>query len=257
MNNQIVNRLFNKIALDNIDFQKHIIRKFCTREIDFNKWESDFKDDVAKFDQYIRENYPSDIVLQNTLPQYKSRLSTSLYRYGRSNRFAYIVSYEEDKRKYWEQQYHKLRYEIISAVLKSIADVVNSKKISKSTGKTQPADVYLDVGYEKNDLEKYFENLREYCMISKESSKEDFMYYFIGDGQKPQKKIQWVHQLKYLALFIWLLYGDRECDWKTVEQIFTSKHNLKYLKNILYNQKNKKNQDDYDFIRNKILNHKS
>ena len=56
MDNRILNRLFNKIAFDNPDFQKSIIRKLCTRELDFNKWKSDFKDDFAKFDQYIREN---------------------------------------------------------------------------------------------------------------------------------------------------------------------------------------------------------
>ena len=101
MDNRIISRLFNKIAFNNPDFQKRIIRKLCTHEIDFNKWESDFKDDVVRFDLYIRENYPSNIILQNTLPQHKSRLAKSLYRYSKSNRFAYPVSYEEDKRKYW------------------------------------------------------------------------------------------------------------------------------------------------------------
>lgn len=257
MDNRILNRLFNKIAFDNPDFQKSIIRKLCTRELDFNKWKSDFKDDFAKFDQYIRENYPSDIALQNTLPHYKERLSRSLYNYSRSNRFAYTVSYEEDKRKFWEQQYHKLRYEIISAVLKSITDVVNSKKISKSASKSQPTDSYLYIGCSKNDIERYFDNLRENYMISKESSKDDFIYYFTGDGQKPNKKIQWVNQLKFLAIFISELYGSRDCEWKIVEQIFESKYNLKYLKNILYNQRNKKSSKDYDFVREQILNKKT
>ena len=257
MNNRIINRLFNKIAFDNPDSQNSIIRKLCIREIDFNKWESDFKDDVVRFEQYIRENYPSDIVLQNTLPQHKNRLAQSLYRYSKSNRFAYPVSYEENVRKYWEQRYHKLRYEMISAVLKCITNVVDSKKTSKSTSNTQPTDVYLELGCKKNDLEKYFENLRENYMISKESNKEDFMYYFTGEGEKPQKRIQWVNQLKYLAIFIWLLYDGRPCEWKVVEKIFESKRNLKYLKNILYNQKNKTSKKDYDFIRAKILNHNS
>lgn len=256
MNNKIVNRLFSKIAFDNLDYQKHIIRKLCTYELDFNKWKSDFNEDVTRFDQYIREHYPADIVLQSTLPQYKSRLSTSLYRYSRSNRFAYSVSYEEDKRKYWEQQYHKHRYEIISVVLKSITDVVNSKKISKSASKSQPTDSYLYIGCSKNDIERYFDNLRENYMISKESSKDDFIYYFTGDGQKPNKKIQWVNQLKFLAIFISELYGSRDCEWKIVEQIFESKYNLKYLNNILYNQRNKKSSKDYDFVREQILNKK-
>ena len=70
------------------------------------------------------------------------------------------------------------------------------------------------------DIGKLYDSLTDEGYIDRQTTKDDFIFYFSGIGNYPSKKIKWKGKKIILALLIAKLHTGLSTDWKTTEAIF-------------------------------------
>lgn len=69
-------------------------------------------------------------------------------------------------------------------------------------------------------IDKLYDCLSAEGYIDGQTSKDDFIFYFSGNGNYPTKKIKWKGKKVLLAILIAKLHTGFSTDWKTTEAIF-------------------------------------
>lgn len=70
------------------------------------------------------------------------------------------------------------------------------------------------------DVGKLYDSLSDEGYIDRQTTKDDFIFYFSGKGNYPSKKLKWRGKKIILALLIAKLHTGHSTDWKTTEAIF-------------------------------------
>lgn len=145
-------------------------------------------------------------------------------------------------------EYHKVRYRELSLAIKHTNDLLakNGLRLVDNPHPTKGVVEALPYfeglkDYTREQLEDMYEGLIDEEFLSRDTSIEDFLYYFTGEGNKPSIKLRWMGKQGKLALFIDYFF-DVKNKWKRAEQIFM---NVEYdkLKNSLNSEKQNGRKD--------------
>lgn len=146
---------------------------------------------------------------------YIDRFKTSLDNYEKSGWFENQFDINTEKRKFLEQKYHETRRKEIALAYKYLVSILNKEVDSDIKEESHYQDIYsID---QLEIIRKYLINNK---YLHKDTSTEDFVYYFSGKGDKPQKPLQWIGYKIDAAFFIDTFYNKETKKWKKAQQVF-------------------------------------
>lgn len=208
------------------------------------------------------DNYVMDLCLNGG--NFKS-LRAVIYRLGEQ-----IHYYNEDETvypngtpQYYRAERDKIRYSEILLAVKHTESFMRENGFEFSFGcsdgvkKVEPKIVPhyfngLD-NYTKEQLADIYNGLKEKGYLSINTTEDEFMYYFSGEGNKPSRKLKWIGKKGKLALFIWHFF-DCNNKWIITEEVFEEQCRTK-LKNSLNTEFQNGRKKYFKEFENKYLKH--
>ena len=90
-------------------------------------------------------------------------------------------------------------------------------------------------GYSVETMTAVFEYLISNRYLDAHTSKEDFIYYFTGEGEIPTNRLKWRTNKVETAIFIETLFGEAKKKWDITSYIFDEKNNYANIYSRKYN----------------------
>ena len=180
---------------------------------------------------------------------YENEFKQSIENYKTSRWFNDDFGKEEKSPDYYARKYHEIRKRQIELILKYIEKVKNPN----STNPIGSAEASVDnrPPYFKGGTVEEMTMLFDYLVTNRyllETSKENFIYYFTGEGEPPTSCLQWNMDKKKntLSILIATMFKGEKDFWDKAERIF----GVKGLKGSYYGWVNQGNKthEIIDFI---------
>lgn len=214
-------------AIYTYDKGQSVINALRYRKMTFNHWaESMFKKrkdcEACIFTCFLEnDKFKEQLVI------YENRFKKSLSGYARSNRFSVEYDIKKNPRKFLEQKYHEVRKRQIELILEYIEKVktpegTNPIVSTKASVDNRPPHFE---GYSSEVMTDVFEYLIDKRYLDTQTSKEDFLYYFTGEGEIPTNRLKWRTNKVETAIFIETLFGEAKKKWDITSYIFDEKNN--------------------------------
>lgn len=191
------------------------INAMCDGKLDIEEWGRVLAYKRKGFEACVFSCYIENKRFVDGVRLYYNKFKKTLANYEKSNWFDSDYDINQDRRKYFEQQYHIIRRKEITLACEYLEPLLN-----------RPSDKELDdlfhynLGYTKEQFKSIYDFLINGKYLESTSTFEDFVYYFSGNGNKPQHGLEWKDKKVNLALFIEVLCRDEDKRWLKAEQIF-------------------------------------
>lgn len=153
---------------------------------------------------------------------YENIFKETIERYKTSHWFNEDFGKEEKTLEYYARKYHEIRKRQIELVLKFIEKVKNPR----ITNPTVSSELCVEnvtphfEGYSVETMTAVFEYLISNRYLDAHTSKEDFIYYFTGEGEIPTNRLKWCAKKVYSTIFIETLFGEVKNKWDITSYIF-------------------------------------
>ena len=168
---------------------------------------------------------------------YENEFKQSIERYKTSHWFDDDFGKEEKSHDYYARKYHEIRKRQIELILKYIEKVKNPN----STNPIGLAEASVDnrpphfEGRTVEKMTKVFEYLISKGHLDGNTVKEDFIYYFTGEGEIPTVKLKWRTAKINTAIFIETLFGEVQKKWHITSYIFDEANTYANIYSRKYN----------------------
>ena len=145
---------------------------------------------------------------------YFDRLKTSVDNYEKSHWFNKQYDINTQKREFFEQKYHEVRRKEITIAYNYLYTLLQKNNNPSDGG------VHYNDNYTLEQLSKIFDHLISNQYLDGGTPKEDFIYFFSGQGKSTQTQLKWIGSKVDAALFIEMFFSDDMTKWKKAEIIF-------------------------------------
>jgi hypothetical protein len=219
------------------DKGQSVINALRYRKMTFSHWAEGLFKKRKNCEACIFTCFLENDKFKEQLVMYENRFKKSLSGYARSRRFDVEYDIKKNPRKFFERKYHEVRKRQIELILEYIEKVKNPN----STNPIASAEASVDnrpphfEGRTVEKMTKVFEYLISKGHLDGNTAKEDFIYYFTGEGEIPSVKLKWRTAKINTAIFIETLFGEAKKKWDITSYIFDEKNNYANIYSRKYN----------------------
>lgn len=236
-------------ALYTGDNGNEVINALRYRKITLEKWKKDIFKKRRDCEACIFTCFLENDKFKEQLVIYENEFKQSIENYANSHWFDVEYDITKHPRKHLARRYHEIRKRQIELVLKYIEKVKNPNS-ANPIGSAE-ASVDNRPPYFKGGTVEEMTMLFDYLVTNRyllETSKENFIYYFTGEGEPPTSCLQWNMDKKKntLSILIATMFKGEKDFWDKAERIF----GVKGLKGSYYGWVNQGNNthEIIDFI---------
>ena len=117
--------------------------------------------------------------------------------------------------------------EVLAAVSSSLATSVFAETEVRKDNNGRPKDYYRGVGYTDEQLSILYSRMVDGHWIDSQANREEFIYYFSGNGPQPVQKLRWLRSCVLLTAFLYNVVDDGKMWAKTgrIFEAFSEKEN--------------------------------
>lgn len=151
---------------------------------------------------------------------YYNRLKKSLANYEKSNWFNCNVDINTNRRKYFEQRYHIIRRREITLACEFLEKLLNEPNPISYNDTVSDELSHYNLDYNEEQFKTIYNFLIDGKYLESTTALNDFIYYFSGNGDKPQHGLKWINKKVNLALFLAELCNNEEKKWERAKNIF-------------------------------------
>ena len=209
-------------ALYTGDNGNEVINALRYRKITLEKWKKDIFKKRRDCEACIFTCFLENDKFKEQLVIYENEFKQSIENYAHSHWFDVEYDITKHPRKHLARRYHEIRKRQIELVLKYIEKVRNPK-ITNPIASTEASVDNRPPHFEGHTVEKMtkvFEYLISKGHLDGNTAKEDFIYYFTGEGEIPSVKLKWRTAKINTAIFIETLFCEVQKKWHITSYIF-------------------------------------
>lgn len=158
---------------------------------------------------------------------YENEFRRSIENYKTSHWFNDDFGKEEKTLDYYARKYHEIRKRQIELILKFIEKVKNPRIKNPTVSSelcVENVTPHFE-GYSVETMTAVFEYLISNRYLDAHTSKEDFIYYFTGEGEIPTNRLKWRAYKVDTAIFVETLFGKSKKRWDITAYIFDELNN--------------------------------
>ena len=204
-----------------------VIKALCSGKMRFSRWvDSMFKKRKA-FEACVFTCYLENDKFKEQLLIYENRFKQSLEGYVKSKWFDEEFDRKQNPCEFFTRKYHEVRKRQIELALEYIEKVKNPRTTNLSVqSETSVENVVPHFeGYSTEVITDVFEYLIDIKYLDAHTSKEDFLYYFTGEGEIPTNRLKWRANKVDTAIFVETLFGKSKKRWDITAYIFDELNN--------------------------------
>ena len=219
------------------DKGQSVVDALCRRKLRFSCWvESMFKKRKA-FEACVFTCNMENKDFKTQLLIHENRFKESLEGYAKSKWFDEVYDRKKQPQEFFMQKYHEVRKRQIELALAYIEKIKNpniTTLIESNEGSVEKAVPHFE-GYSVQKITELYNFLIGRGYLDAHTPKDDFIYYFTGEGNVPTNGMKWVGKNVDLSILITLLFGHNdERRWKKSEEIFDKKYLRSSYSNIRF-----------------------
>lgn len=188
--------------------------------ISIEHWAGKLSNKRKAFEECAFSCYIKSELFRNKVGIYYKTLKESLANYEKSHWFDCDFDINKDRRKYFEQKYHIIRRREISLACEFLEKLLNEPNLISYTDTVSDELSHYNLDYNEKQFQSIYDFLINGKYLESTSTFEDFVYYFSGNGNKPQHGLKWLGSKVNLALFLAELCNNDGKKWEKAKNIF-------------------------------------
>lgn len=196
------------------------INALCNGRLDIEKWGIVLAYKRKGFEICAFSCYMESQLFRDRVGIYYNRLKKSLANYEKSHWFDYDFDINKNRRTYFEQKYHIIRRREISLACEFLGKLLNEPNPISYNDTVSDELSHYNLDYNEKQFQSIYDFLINGKYLESTSTFEDFVYYFSGNGNKPQHGLKWLGSKVNLALFLAELCNNDGKKWEKAKNIF-------------------------------------
>lgn len=196
------------------------INALCDGKLDIEDWGRVLAYKRKGFEICAFSCYMESQLFRDRVGIYYNRLKKSLANYKKSHRFDYDFDINKNRRTYFEQKYHVIRRREISLACEFLEKLLNEPNLISYTDTVSDELSHYNLDYNEEQFKSIYNFLIDGKYLESTTDLNDFIYYFSGNGDKPQHGLKWINKKVNLALFLAELCNNEEKKWERAKNIF-------------------------------------
>lgn len=196
------------------------INALCDGKLDIEDWGRVLAYKRKGFEICAFACYVESPLFRDKVVIYYNKFKESLANYEKSHWFDYDFDINKNRRTYFEQKYHIIRRKEISLACEFLGKLLNEPNPISYTDTVSDELSHYNLDYNEKQFQSIYDFLINGKYLESTSTFEDFVYYFSGNGNKPQHGLKWLGSKVNLALFLAELCNNDGKKWEKAKNIF-------------------------------------
>lgn len=193
------------------------INALCDGKLDIEDWGRVLAYKRKGFEICAFACYVESPLFRDKVVIYYNKFKESLANYEKSHWFDYDFDINKNRRTYFEQKYHIIRRKEISLACEFLEKLLNEPNPNNDISDGLS---HYNLDYNEEQFKSIYNFLIDGKYLESTSTFEDFVYYFSGNGNKPQHGLKWLGSKVNLALFLAELCNNDGKKWEKAKNIF-------------------------------------
>lgn len=196
------------------------INALCNGRLDIEKWAIVLAYKRKGFEICAFACYVESPLFRDKVVIYYNKFKESLANYEKSHWFDYDFDINKNRRTYFEQKYHIIRRKEISLACEFLEKLLNEPNLISYNDTVSDELSHYNLDYNEEQFKSIYNFLIDGKYLESTTDLNDFIYYFSGNGDKPQHGLKWINKKVNLALFLAELCNNEEKKWERAKNIF-------------------------------------
>lgn len=196
------------------------INALCNGRLDIEKWGIVLAYKRKGFEICAFACYVESPLFRDKVVIYYNKFKESLANYEKSHWFDYDFDINKNRRTYFEQKYHIIRRKEISLACEFLEKLLNEPNLISYNDTVSDELSHYNLDYNEEQFKSIYNFLIDGKYLESTTDLNDFIYYFSGNGDKPQHGLKWINKKVNLALFLAELCNNEEKKWERAKNIF-------------------------------------
>lgn len=196
------------------------INALCNGRLDIEKWGIVLAYKRKGFEICAFACYVESPLFRDKVVIYYNKFKESLANYEKSHWFDYDFDINKNRRTYFEQKYHIIRRKEISLACEFLEKLLNEPNLISYNDTVSDELSHYNLDYNEEQFKSIYNFLIDGKYLESTTDLNDFIYYFSGNGDKPQHGLKWINKKVNLALFLAELCNNDEKKWERAKNIF-------------------------------------
>lgn len=196
------------------------INALCNGRLDIEKWGIVLAYKRKGFEICAFACYVESPLFRDKVVIYYNKFKESLANYEKSHWFDYDFDINKNRRTYFEQKYHIIRRKEISLACEFLEKLLNEPNLISYNDTVSDELSHYNLDYNEEQFKSIYNFLIDGKYLESTTDLNDFIYYFSGNGDKPQHGLKWLGSKVNLALFLAELCNNDGKKWEKAKNIF-------------------------------------
>lgn len=196
------------------------INALCDGKLDIEDWGRVLAYKRKGFEICAFACYVESPLFRDKVVIYYNKFKESLANYEKSHWFDYDFDINKNRRTYFEQKYHIIRRKEISLACEFLGKLLNEPNPISYNDTVSDELSHYNLDYNEEQFKSIYNFLIDGKYLESTTDLNDFIYYFSGNGDKPQHGLKWINKKVNLALFLAELCNNEEKKWERAKNIF-------------------------------------
>ena len=196
------------------------INALCDGKLDIEDWGRVLAYKRKGFEICAFACYVESPLFRDKVVIYYNKFKESLANYEKSHWFDYDFDINKNRRTYFEQKYHIIRRKEISLACEFLEKLLNEPNPISYNDTVSDELSHYNLDYNEEQFKSIYNFLIDGKYLESTTALNDFIYYFSGNGDKPQHGLKWLGSKVNLALFLAELCNNDGKKWEKAKNIF-------------------------------------